>query len=224
VPPQKKAKKAKKTAKTKKAKKTAKTEKAKKTAKTKKAKKTAKTEKAKKTAKTKKAKKTKKVKKTQRAAKKARKRPVVRSVSVGDLVRLPPDAYRALQGYASTSGAEARSAEAVVGVVCSVRNISTGNLVTQTRGDLTGYVLELIHAQTFRPHYGSDQNTGGPRGPEDIRENPVLNRLRRTLNELARKGHRINTAGEGLGEEPLKSLLDGWRVVKVKAEVVESAE
>jgi hypothetical protein len=218
----------------KKAKKTAKTKKAKKTAKTKKAKKTAKAKKAKKTAKAKKAKKAKKVKKTQRTAKKARKgstgaarrakRPVVRSVSVGDLVRLPPDAYRALQGYASTSGAEARSAEAVVGVVCSVRNISTGNLVTQTRGDLTGYVLELIHAQTFRPHYGSDQNTGGPRGPEDIRENPVLNRLRRTLNELARKGHRINTAGEGLGEEPLKSLLDGWRVVKVKAEVVESAE
>jgi hypothetical protein len=52
----------------------------------------------------------------------------------------------------------------------------------------------------------------------------VLNRLRRTLNELARKGHRINTAGAGFGEEPLKSLLDGWRVVKVKAEVVESAE
>jgi hypothetical protein len=96
--------------------------KAKKTAKTKKTKKTAKTKKTKKTAKAKKAK---KVKKTQRTAKKARKRPVVRSVSVGDLVRLPPDAYRALQGYASTSGAEARSAEAVVGVVCSVRNIST---------------------------------------------------------------------------------------------------
>ncbi|MBN1460452.1 MAG: hypothetical protein JXA57_13025 [Armatimonadetes bacterium] len=176
----------------------------------------------------------KKAKKTKRTVKKTRgrkggrapapKKQAVRSVSVGDLVRIPPDAYTAIRGYASPGGGEARSAEAIVGVVCSVRNISTGNLVTQTRGDLTGFVLELIHSQTFRPHYGSDRNTGGPRGPEDIRQNPVLNHLRRTLHDLARKGNKINTAGVGFTQEPLKSVLDGWRVVKVKAEVVESAE
>jgi len=182
----------------------------------------------------KKAKKTKKTTKTKRTVKKARgrktrgarlkKKPVVRSVSVGDLVRIPPDAYTAIRGYAPHIAAQARSAEAIVGVVCSIRNIGTGNLVTQTRGDLTGYVLELIHSQTFRPHYGSDRNTGGPKGPEDIRENPVLKRLRGILQDLARKGHKISTAGVGFTEEPLKSLLDGWRAVKVKAEVVESAE
>jgi hypothetical protein len=31
----------------------------------------------------------------------------------------------------------------------------------------------------------------------------------------------VSTAGGGMAEEPLRSLLDGWRVVKVKAQHVE---
>jgi hypothetical protein len=148
----------------------------------------------------------------------------LKAVAVGDAVRFPAEARNQIGRYDPAIARGARGAEAIKGIVCSVRNIATGKLVAKTRGDLAGYVLEIMHDQTFQLHYGSDRNTGGPRGPESVRDNPAWRRVREVLGEMAASGKLVSAASGGLGEEPVRSLLDGWRVVKVKAEYVESAE
>jgi len=56
-----------------------------------------------------------------------------------------------------------------------------------------------------------------------VRRNPIRARLRELLTEMAAKKKYISVVSGGLAEEPLLSLLDGWRVVKVRAERVQSA-
>ena len=163
-----------------------------------------------------------------RSSASARRRPdatekALTQVVVGDAVRFPGDVRNQMTRYDANVSPDARGSEAVEGVVCSIRNISTGKLVGKTRGDVSGYVLEIVHHQTFRLHYASDLNTGGPRGPDDIRRNPIRARLRELLIAMAAKKQYISAASGGLAQEPLLSLLDGWRVVKVKAERVQSA-
>ena len=158
----------------------------------------------------------------------ARRRPdpaykALKTVAVGDVVRFSGGFRNQMTRYDANVSGDGRGAEAVEGIVCSIRSISTGKLVGKTRGGMSGYVLEIVHHQTFKLHYGSDRNTGGPRGPEDVRNNPTWARLRQLLTEMAAKKQYISAAAGGLAEEPLASLLDGWRVVKVKSEHVQSA-
>jgi len=148
--------------------------------------------------------------------------PSLASVAIGDAVRIPAEERNLIGRYDPRAAQDGRSGEGIEGVVCSVREIKTGKLVAKTTGNLSDYVLEVMHSQTFRLHYGSDRNTGGPRGPEDFRDNPVWQRLRAALREMAASKRLVSTSGGGLSEEPLRSLLDGWRVVKVKAEHVEA--
>ncbi|MCJ7751930.1 MAG: hypothetical protein MUQ65_12680 [Armatimonadetes bacterium] len=158
----------------------------------------------------------------------ARRRPdaaykALKTVAVGDVVRFSGGVRNQIARYDANISRDGRGAEAVEGIVCSIRNISTGKLVGNTRGEVSGYVLEIVHHQTFRLHYGSDRNTGGPRGPEDVRNNPTWARLRELLTGMAAKKRYMSAASGGLTEEPLLSLLDGWRVVKMRAEYVQSA-
>jgi hypothetical protein len=142
-------------------------------------------------------------------------------VAIGDAVRIPAEERNLIGRYDPAAAQDGRGREGIEGVVCSVREIRTGKLVPKTSGDLSDFVLEVVHSQTFRLHYASDRNTGGPRGPEDFRENPVWQTLRAALREMAASKKLVSTAGGGMAEEPLRSLLDGWRVVKVKAQHVE---
>lgn len=175
----------------------------------------------------KKVRKTKKSKR-KRAAKRVSRRGTARktltAVEIGDVVRFPAEARNLIGRYDPAVARGARAADAIEGIVCSIRSIATGKLIPKTRGDLSGHVLEIMHDQTFQLHYASDRNTGGARGPENVRENPVWQRVREVLREMASGKQLISAASGGLGQEPLHSLLDGWRVVKVKAEYVESAE
>lgn len=150
-------------------------------------------------------------------------RKTLKTVAVGDVVRFSGDARNQMSRYDASASPEARGAEAIEGIVCSIRNIATGKAVGKTRGDVSSFVLEIVHHQTFKVHYASDRNTGGPRGPENVRNNPIWARVREALTAMAAKKQYISSAAGGLSEEPLASLLDGWRVVKVKAESVESA-
>ncbi len=142
-------------------------------------------------------------------------------VAVGDAVRIPAEGGNLIGRYDPKAALEQRG-EVIEGVVCSIRQIATGKLVPKTSGDLSGYVLEVVHNQTFRLHYGSDRNTGGPRGPDDIRENPVWQRLRSALQELAASKKLVSISTGSVSDQSLRSLLDGWRVVKVKAQQVEA--
>ncbi len=148
-----------------------------------------------------------------------RRPPGLMVVAVGDAVRIPRD-VRNLIGRYNPEAAQDRAGEGVEGIVSSIRQIATGKLVTKTTGDLSQYVLEIVHNQTFRLHYASDQNTAGPRGPEDVRENPVWRQVRDALRELAAKNKLTALSMSGRTDGPLRSLLDGWRIVKVKAEYV----
>lgn len=158
-----------------------------------------------------------------RPVRKARRRPsaALATVGVGDAVRIPADVHNLIGRYDPKAAQEQRGA-VIEGIVSSIRQIATGRLVPKTSGDLSGYVLEVVHTQTFRLHYASDRNTGGPRGPEDVRENPVWRRLRDALRELAASKRLVSVSASGMSDQSLRSLLDGWRVVKVKAQHVEA--
>ena len=160
-----------------------------------------------------------------RARKSRRQRPKgLKTVQVGDAVRFPAEARNQIGRYDPHTARAARGAEGIEGIVCSIRDIGTGKLVGKSRGDLSGFVLEVLHHQTFQLHYASDRNTGGPRGPENVKENPTWLRVREVLREMSANNQLVSVATGGLSEEPVRPLLDGWRIVKVKAEYVESAE
>ena len=161
--------------------------------------------------------------KTKRKGKPKPKRPAV-TVTVGDAVRLPADTSNQIARYDPRYGGAARGTEAIEGIVCSIRHIASGKLAPATQGDLQGYVLEVLHSRTFTPQYSSHKNTGGPRGPERITDGPSWKRIRALLREMASKRQFVSAAPGGLSGEPFASLLDGWRVIKLRAELIELAE
>jgi hypothetical protein len=116
----------------------------------------------------------------------------------------------------------ARTAEATEGIVCSIRDIRTGKLVPETKGALTGFVLEILHTQTFRFQFSSERNAPRPAGSEVPTDSPLWLKLRTLLREMAGRREFASAGSGALLEEPFASLLDGWRVVKVKAKAVES--
>jgi hypothetical protein len=157
-------------------------------------------------------------KKTLRRSTKARKG--LRVVAVGDAVKLPIDARNLIDRYDPSAARGARSAEAVEGIVCSIRTIKTGRLVAKTRGDLSGYVLEIIHSETFRRHASPTERAGAP-AITGLTQSPVWQRMRELLEKAVGAKELPSAASGGLSVEPYRSLLNGWRVVKVKAELVE---
>ena len=146
------------------------------------------------------------------------------AVAVGDVVRLPANARNQLSRYEPRLARVARGADAVEGIVCSIRDISTGRLTAKTRGDLDRYVLDVLHHRTFTAHFSSDRNTGGPKGSDQLRDNPSWVRLRALLREAAAEGHFLSAASGELSRDLFSSLLDGWRVVKVRAELIDIVE
>jgi len=173
----------------------------------------------------KKAKKAKGKARSRKRAKSARVKPKKRkrltAVAVGDVVRLPAEARNQIARYDPNLAQGTRGAEAIEGIVCAIRRIATGKLVPKTRGALEGHVLEILHSQTFRVYLSSDRNTGGPRGPERLTDNPIWLQLREQLKAMADKKELVSAAPAGLWEQQFSALLDGWRIVKVKAEEVE---
>jgi len=143
------------------------------------------------------------------------------AVAVGDAVRLPAEAHNQISRYDPKLAPGGRSTEAIEGIVCSIRDIRSGKLVAKTKGDLAGFVLEILHAQTFRLQYSSERNVAGAAPSGIPAQNPLWSRLRALLQEMAARGELVSVSSGGLSQDPFASLLDGWRVVKVKAEAIE---
>jgi len=110
--------------------------------------------------------------------------------------------------------------EATEGIVCSVREIATGKLVAKTTDDLGGFLLEVLHHRTFRPQFSSIRNTGAPAGLRPTRS-AASGRLRDILRDSATHRRFYSYASGGLPNEVFGALLDGWRVVRVRATSVE---
>ena len=170
----------------------------------------------------------KKAGKTAKATKSARPRRepsrAPRAIAVGDAVRLPAEIHNQISRYDPRLAGVGQGSEAIAGIVCSIRKVATGKLVAKTSGPLDNFVLEILHSQTFRPQLSSVRNSGGPKGSEDPTQNPTWRRLRAELQEMAGRKQLVSHASGRFTSEPFDAMLDGWRVVKVRAELVDRDE
>jgi len=164
-----------------------------------------------------------------KAAKQARKkgarlrakaRPQRPAIAVGDAVRVPAEAAERIARTAPAG----RSPEPIEGLVCAIRAIATGKLVSRTRGSLQEYVLEILHERTFNRRFSSPSNTGGPAGAATGAQSPSWRRAQALLRHMAERKELLSEASGGLSEGPFAGVLDGWRVVKVRAEEAELVE
>lgn len=145
-------------------------------------------------------------------------------VSVGDSVLIQAgESGRPGASEARPAGLES-ALQGMEGLVCAIREIATGRLVGKTAGPLEGYVLEVLHQRTFRPEFSSNRNTGGARGSTPVAGGPAWAKVRELLRDMSRRSQFISQALGQLSGEPFDSLLDGWRVVKVRAQMVELGE
>jgi len=144
-------------------------------------------------------------------------------LAVGDYIRLKMRDLNLHQAYRAIAGETATVHESVDGIILSIRSVSTGQLVVNTDGTLDQFVIELIHNRTFNPRYASLRNVA--RGVEDPITTPGWKKLRAILRKSAEEGKLFSTASpELLTNSPLASLLDGWKVIKLWSQNIESLE
>jgi len=141
--------------------------------------------------------------------------PRQKPIAVGDAVRIPVEAIRGGVRPGWEAAAPGRSGEAVSGIVCSIRSIKSGRLVAKTRGGLEQYVLEVLYGRLRGP-VGARGGSG-----ERLDQDSAWLRVRDVLRKMAARNDLVSQASGGLSGEPLGPLLDGWRVVKVRAELAE---
>ena len=144
-------------------------------------------------------------------------------LAVGDHVRLKTRDTNQHTAYGAEAADPTMFHDAVDGIVFSIRNVKTGALVTKTTGKLTDHVFELVYIRTFSPRYASLRNA--PRGADDPTMTAGWKRLRATLRKAAEEGKIFSTASNELLEgSPLAGMLDGWKVVKIWSEQIDSLE
>jgi hypothetical protein len=149
----------------------------------------------------------------------SRKRPA--TIAVGDEIRVPVEVVKQLRAGGNQRSMADPGSEGIEGLVCSIRDIASGKLVAKTHGALEGFILEVLHDRTFHPQFSSARNTGGPKGPVEVHRNPTWLRMRDALQKMASSGGLTSLTAGGAAAEPISSLLDGWRVVKLRASVAE---
>jgi hypothetical protein len=145
------------------------------------------------------------------------------SVGVGDEVRLPVEVANQFRHYDARQELLGRTGDAIEGLVCCIREIATGKLVAKTHGPLEKYVLEIVHNRTFNSQYGSRQNIRDRNGrpAAELAANETRTRVADSLRQAASRGEYAGRASDLLQKEPFATLLDGWRVVKLRANLVE---
>ncbi len=161
------------------------------------------------------------------AAARAKRRPSARSAPLilapGEVVRLPLREHNRFAGYdpRHLQGEEA-SGWPIEGIILSLREISSGQLVPLASGDPGRYVLEVLHSRSFDPSFASVQNAGRAAAPGQT--SPIWAKVRALLSSLAAERKLVSLADGSLASSSLASLLDGWRIIKVRADEVEVPE
>jgi len=143
------------------------------------------------------------------------------AVAIGDHVRLPAGVENECINYRQETRAEVR-VNPTQGIVLSIRDIKSGQLVAVAAGDTSQYLFELLQDRTFLPGFSSDHNAG--KGVTRVGENPAWARLRGALRQKTGRGELANQATTLTHQPPVASVLDGWRMVKVRARALESLE
>jgi hypothetical protein len=91
------------------------------------------------------------------------------------------------------------------GIVCSIRDIRTGELRPVASGDLSQYVFEVVDVESFEPRLSSAKNSDKPE---------LKRQLQAAVKRLAAAG-KLLAAANGTLDAELKKGLDGWRIVKI---------
>lgn len=188
-----------------------------------------KTAKAAKTAKTAvrgKAKRKQPAKKKPSAGRRARKPAPVqaRTVAIGEVVRLLAGPENLIGRCDPTAVRPAPGHREIRGIVCAIREVASGKLAMKTRGSLGKYVLEILQDLTFDKQYSSAQNTGAARGAFEPAVSPAWGRVREMVKEAVGRASQARPAAVLLGEESFRRSLDGWRLVRVRAESMVTEE
>ena len=147
----------------------------------------------------------------------------VEHISVGDHVRLKSFMVNQHGSYQVDSSQFASRREPVNGLVLSIRDVKTGQLVASTKGKLEGFVFELLFDNTFSPRFASLRNA--PRSADRATATPNWRRMRALLRELAEKGQYVSTSMPDFNtESSVAKLLDGWKIVKIHSDEIVNLE
>lgn len=143
--------------------------------------------------------------------------------AVGDHVRLKHSLANEHQSYQIANKQIAFMRESIDGLILSIRDISTGKLMSSTTGELTDYVIELLYDNTFSAKFASLKNA--PRTAERPTAAPAWRRMQAILRDMAAKGELLSTSSpDFLQNSPLTKMLDGWKVIKVRSHEISTLE
>jgi hypothetical protein len=144
-------------------------------------------------------------------------------LAIGDHIRLKTRASNHHGTYNIEASQVAYSREPADGLILSIRDVHSGQLVAKTTGDLLQYVIEMVFDNTFSSKYASTKNA--PRSADRVTATPLWRIIRTTLRDIATKGELLSTATPNFFTEgPLAMKLDGWKVIKVYSTEVTSLE
>ena len=146
--------------------------------------------------------KAKKAAKPRVAAQRTRRKAV--TISVGDEVTCAgANRLRRYRPLSDAGGTPAR--ESVSGIVCSIRDIRTGETVKVATGDMDQYVFEVLDTETFAPGVSSPANSDTPAARQRVQ----------ALLERLRQGKQMPTMAAATLPQGALDPLDGWRIVKL---------
>jgi len=144
------------------------------------------------------------------------------TIGIGDHVRLPAGVPNEVVAYQLQTRQEGRS-NPIQGIVLSIRDVRSGQLVAVAAGDPGQYLFEVLQDRSFQPGFASDHNVGG-KGIPHITANPLWVRLRTALRQKTGRGELGNQATGYMNTPPVTGVLDGWRLVKVRARSLENLD
>jgi len=142
-------------------------------------------------------------------------------MAIGDRVRLKSRMANQHQSFKEMSVEVASFREPMEGMVLSIRNVKTGQLVAQATGNLEQYVIEVIYDHTFNAKFSSLRNA--PRGSDAPISTAGWKRLHAALISATEKGQLFSTATlTETADNTMLAMMDGWKVIKVWSNEIEN--
>jgi hypothetical protein len=147
-----------------------------------------------------------------------------RMLAPGQEVRLPLRVHNLFAGYNPRLLREDVPSRQIEGLVLSIREIATGKMVGLAVGDFDKYVIEVIHNRSFDASFASTGNAGKATMGERPQNTKMWAKLKATLHQMGQERKLVSTTDDSFAKSALPELLDGWRVVKVRASEIEAVE
>jgi hypothetical protein len=147
-----------------------------------------------------------------------------RVLALGEEVRLSLSIHNQFAGYDPRRFREEGPSRPIEGIILSIREIATGQLLPLASGDYSKYVIEVLHNRSFDPSFASKQNAERMSAGERPQASPLWEKVRAALRQMAKERQLVSLADGSFSSSPLAGMLDGWRVIKMRANEIEAAE